>query len=151
MVNFFYGLKNGAGLAMNKENEKVPENGRPNLEFVMFYGNKGKEFEQVRLIPEIKLYRINEDDDEGVCVHEAAWIYSTDGDLLEEELAEARKAGADQARISELEAELARCRENENKMYEEHWAQEKAVMEYYNAHPEELEKIIESAKTAFNE
>ena len=58
------------------------------------------------------LHRINEGgEEEEVCVHEAEWIYSTKGDLLEEELAVARKTGAGQTRISELEAELVTCRE----------------------------------------
>ena len=71
-------------------------------------------------------------------VLEAAWGYNIKGDLLEKELTAARKIG-NQASISELEAALAICRENEGKMYEQHWEQEKEVLEYYNAHPEELE------------
>ena len=85
------------------------------------------------------------DENEEICVHEAAWIYHVRGDLLEKELTEARKIG-DQKRISELETELSSCRENEMKMYEEHWAQEKAAIEYFNEHPEELERIINSAQ-----
>jgi len=84
---------------------------------------------------------INEDEDIGVL--EAAFGFNVKGNLLEKELTVARKKG-DQALISELEAALVTCRENEMIMYEEHWAQEKAAIEYFNEHPEELERLIKS-------
>ena len=36
-------------------------------------------------------------------------------------------------------------------MYEQHWAQEKEAVEYYNAHPEELKKLLASEKYVWNE
>ena len=83
-------------------------------------------------------------------VLEAAWGYNVKGDLLEKELTAARKVG-NQMRVSELETALTICRENEGKMYEQHWAQEKEAVEYYNAHAEELEKLLASEKYVWNE
>ena len=88
---------------------------------------------------------IKNNENEEICVHEAAWVFNVKGNLLEKELTVARKNG-DQALISELEAALVTCRENEMIMYEEHWAQEKAATEYFNEHPEELERLIKSGR-----
>ena len=82
-------------------------------------------------------------ENEEICVHEAAWGFNVKGNLLEKELTVAKEKG-DQTLISELEAALATCRENEMKMYEEHWAQEKAAIEHFNEHPEVFEKLIKS-------
>ena len=88
---------------MNKEKTNPPENSlendMQNLEFVLLCGANVKEFKHLQLAPEIRLYKINEADDEEVCVHEATWVFSAKGDLLEEELVVARKTG-DQTRIS---------------------------------------------------